>query len=83
MQQNTQEQRSLGTILDQAEMHREQHCAGVTFVNAGGGLGEGDLGAGDGEGEGREGERMTKRIFSNDAQSCVIVFPSRSYSIAK
>ena len=64
-------------------VHCEQHRAGVTFVDADGDLEEGDLGAGDGEGEGGDREWMTQRIFSNDAQSCVIVFPSRSYSIAK
>ena len=35
------------------------------------------------KGRGEDGERMSKRIFSNDAQSCVIIFPSYSYSIAK
>ena len=52
-------------------------------MDAGGDLREGDLGAGDGEGEGGDEERMTNRIFSNDAQSCVMVFPCCSYSIAK
>ena len=58
-----------------------QHGVKVAFVDAGGDLGEG--GASDGEGEGGDGEEMTKRIFSNHAQSCVIVFPCHSYSIAK
>jgi hypothetical protein len=57
--------------------------AGVGFVDAGGDLGESDVGAGDGRGEGGDGEQMSKRIFSNDTHSHVLVFPSRSYSIAK
>ena len=35
------------------------------------------------KGRGVDGERMSKGIFSNNAQSCVIVFPSCSYSNAK
>ena len=51
----------------------------LAFVDACGDLGEGDVGACDGEGVRGNGERISKRIFSNNAQSCDIVFPSRSY----
>jgi len=43
-------------------------------VDAFGDLREGDVGAGDCEGEGGDAEQMSKRIFSDDAHSCVIVW---------
>ena len=79
------------TLIDSDQSRPNLLGAGGSRFREGGGFGagddfvggEGDLGAGDGEREGGDGERMMKRIFSNDAQPCAIVFPSRSYSIAK